>query len=130
MVGPATFVSRNRASEERHLRNEWFKVQATFNSWDNERVELLVGPINWGEDTRGSFWLDDVQIEDVPFLNVNRRVELPNQIVGEEGRVYVEGTDYARIVDPNLGLAWGPDKPGRFGVRQPHPAIRVLPGRR
>jgi hypothetical protein len=109
-------------------RNEWFKVEATFNSWDNEQVELLVGPINWGNDTRGTFWLDQVQIEDVPFLNVNRRAELPNRIVGENGRVYVEGTDYEKIADPNLGLAWGPDKPGRFGVRQAHPTVRVLPG--
>jgi len=109
-------------------RNKWFSKAATFNSWDNEKVSLLVGPINWGKGTKGTFWLDDIRITDVPFLNVNRRPELPNKITDLVGRAYKEGRDYARIMDPKCGWAWGPKSPNHYGVRQGHPEIAVLPG--
>jgi len=120
-------VCQERQVGRRTPRGKWFRVVSTFNSWNNNQVQLLVGPINWGRKGRGMYWLDLVEIEHVPFLNVNRRAELPNVLKGEDGTVYVEGNDYARIVDPKFGRA-RPTRPGKFGVWHEHPRIKILPG--
>jgi hypothetical protein len=109
-------------------RGEWFKVVADFNSWNNDKVSLLVGPIKWGEDAKGTYWLDHVDIEDVPFLNVNRRADLPSELKGADGTVYAEGKDYARIADPRFPAVGPKSEQQGFANRQEHPVIEILPG--
>lgn len=99
---------------------DWVRQVVTFNSLDNAKVRIYMGV--WGKESGGKLWVDDVQIEPVPTLNIIRRDSLPLKIVGEDGTVYEEGRDFEPVTDPKLGHAsW----PGTFGVYHDPPTIRL-----
>ncbi len=99
---------------------DWVRQAVTFNSLDNTKVRIYIGV--WGKESGGKLWVDDVQIEPVPTLNVIRRDSLPLKLVGEDGTTYEEGRDFERVVDPKLGRArWS----GTFGVYHDPPQIRL-----
>lgn len=77
----------------------WRKYDLVFNSLNHSSAQLYVG--TWGGD-RGKFWLDDLSVEEIGLVNVLRRFGTPVTVKGEDGTVYEEGEDYARVVDPNL----------------------------
>ena len=98
---------------------DWTRVSCAFNSMDAEEVRLYAGL--WG-GREGRFWLDDLEIEELGLRAVTRRPGTPVTVTDEEGGVtYVEGEDFAEIVDPNLI---------RFRDPSPGPNIRLLPGSR
>lgn len=78
---------------------DWRKYDLVFNSLNHSSAQLYVG--TWG-GAAGKFWLDDIMLEEIGLVNVLRRPGTPVTVRGENGAVYEEGRDYARIVDPNL----------------------------
>ena len=97
---------------------DWRKVTLGFNSLNHDKVRVYAGA--WGA-RGGRFWIDDMRIEEVGLLNVLRRPGTPVTVRDERsGRLYEEGRDFARIVDPKLNFRWD----------RTAPAIRLLRGRR
>lgn len=110
---------------------DWKRIEVVFNSQDQKEVNLYAGI--WGEGP-GTLWIDDLQIDELPLVNVLRRPGCPVTIRSADGRtVYNEKTDFEPVVDPKLGaVPWGGeyefDHPGaRLVVR---PASRLRPGDR
>jgi hypothetical protein len=97
---------------------DWFQAQLGFNSLGYDKVRISLSP---AEETKGRFWVDGLQIEEVGLLNVLRRPGTPLTVKGEKnGTVYQEGTDYDTIVDPKLSFRFDHDEP----------PVRVLKGGR
>lgn len=79
---------------------DWRRVQALFNSLDNNEVRVYAGV--WGAKT-GTFWVDGMQIDEVGPVNVLRRPGTPIRVKGESnGLVYEEGRDFEKLVDPRM----------------------------
>ncbi|MGQ9486534.1 MAG: hypothetical protein ACUVSE_02090 [Armatimonadota bacterium] len=99
--------------------SDWRKLSLTFNSLANEKVLVYVGL--WGGQS-GRFWVDDWTLEEVGPINVLQRPGTPVTVKSEDGSVvYIEGKDYAPLVDPAFS----------FGdVDRPAPSLKVLPGSR
>lgn len=98
---------------------DWTHVTSSFNSMESEQVRLYAGL--WG-GRAGRFWLDDLELEEIGLRAVVRRPGTPVTVTSDDGAVtYVEGEDFAEIVDPNL-------TPFRAPV--PGPSIRLLPDSR
>lgn len=97
---------------------DWRQITLGFNSWDLDKVRVYFGA--WGARA-GKFWLDDLRIEEAGLVNVLRRPGTPVVVRSESsGTVYLEGVDYAPIVDPTL----------TFRFDHNGPPIRILPGSR
>jgi hypothetical protein len=78
---------------------DWKHYDLGFNSLDNSKAMLYLG--SWyGKD--GKMWWDDLKVEEIGLVNVLRRPGTPVTVRGENGTVYQEGQDYAKIVDPLL----------------------------
>jgi hypothetical protein len=102
----------------------WKRFTFLFNSMDLEAVELYAGV--W-EGKGGTLWLDDWTIEEVGPVNVLRRPGTPVSVRGEDGTVYEEGRDFARLDDPGVH-DWNDDHSARpLVLRQ---GGRILPGTR
>ena len=78
---------------------DWTHYDLGFNSLDNVKGLLYLG--TWG-GTTGKVWWDDFRIDEIGLVNVLRRPGCPVSVRGEDGRVYEEGRDYEKIVDPLL----------------------------
>ncbi|MFA6110282.1 MAG: carbohydrate binding domain-containing protein [Candidatus Latescibacterota bacterium] len=78
---------------------DWTHYDLVFNSLDNDQAMLYVGSW-WGQ--RGSFWWDDLTVEEIGLVNVLRRPGCPVTVRSESGQVYEEGRDYAPVIDPRL----------------------------
>ena len=78
---------------------DWKHYDLAFNSLDNAKGLLYLG--TWG-GTTGKVWWDDFHIDEVGLVNLMRRPGCPVTVRGEDGVVYEEGRDYAKIVDPLL----------------------------
>jgi len=78
---------------------DWKHYDLTFNSLDNISGNLYLG--TWG-GTTGKFWWDDFEMDEVALVNVLRRDGCPVTVRGEDGTVFDEGRDFAKIVDPIL----------------------------
>ncbi len=113
-------------TQEVHIKptQDWTRVEVTFNSSDSTAARIYLGL--W-DGNKGTFWIDDVKLEEVGLLNVIRRDSCPVHVRSEDGTTYAEGTDYAQIADARMGnIPW----PGAFEVyHAPYP-IRILPGSR
>ena len=110
----------------RIARTQDFKrIHVTFNSLDNEQVNLYLGVWRGGE---GKIWWDDVRLEPGGLVNVVRRKGAPLTVTSEDGRtVYVEGRDFADARDPLLGRQpYG----GEYTVWHKPPAVTVPRGSR
>jgi hypothetical protein len=78
---------------------DWKRYDLAFNSLDHTECNLYLG--TWGGES-GKLWWDDLSVDEMGLVNVLRRPGCPVTVRGENGTVYEEGRDYARIVDPYL----------------------------
>ena len=90
-----------------------------FNTLDNEKVAIYFGA--WGGG-RGRLVWQDWKIEEAGLVNVLRRPGAPLSVRGEDGRAYVEGTDFEPVADPKLGNT--PYK-GEYQAWHAAPALRT-----
>jgi hypothetical protein len=98
--------------------SDWRKLTFLFNSLNEDQVSLYAGV--WGGKA-GKFWLDDWSLEEVGPINVLHRRGTPVSVRGSDGTAYVEGKDYAALIDPDFNF-------GR--VDRPAPSLTILPGGR
>ncbi len=84
--------------------NGWKKYDITFNSLDSDTLNVYWGV--WGPTT-GSFWLDDLVLEEVPFVNLIRRSGAPLSVSHSIlDLAYIEGVDFDSLFDPKLGAVY------------------------
>jgi hypothetical protein len=89
--------------DERSLKptQDWQQVEVVFNSLDQSEVHLYAG--QWGGQS-GTFWLDDLALEELALVNVLRRPGCPLTVASSDSRtVYEEGKDYLPVRDEQLG---------------------------
>ena len=104
---------------------DWTRLHATFCSGDSTQVGLYIGAYS---PKGGKIWWSDVQIEPGGFVNLIRRASLPLSIRSEDGKkLYVEGRDFAEIVDPKLGHD---PNPGHFTYWHSPPTVAIPHGSR
>ncbi len=98
---------------------DWKRIEVVFNSLDQKEVNLYAGI--WGEGP-GTLWLDDLELTELPLVNILRRAGCPLLIRSADGRtVYDEKNDFERVVDPKLGaVPWG----GEYEFN--HPGARLV----
>ncbi len=97
---------------------DWKHYDLVFNSMKYSDALLYLG--TWYGKS-GKIWWDDLSIEEIGLVNVLRRPGCPVTVRGENGTVYAEGTDFQKIVDPQL-------HPWR-GYHEP-PVIKLTPNSR
>ena len=104
---------------------DWKKLDVVFNSLDQTEVNLYVG--FWGEG-KGTFWIDDIQLEELALVNVLRRKGCPLSVKSSDGRTtYEEGRDFSPVVDPQLGrVPWE----GEYEFDHAGPVITIKSGSR
>ncbi|HEY1212882.1 MAG TPA: carbohydrate binding domain-containing protein, partial [Bryobacteraceae bacterium] len=80
---------------------DWTQIDYTFNSQASTQIYMYLG--NWGGNT-GSFWLDDVTVEESALIYLTRRSGTPVVMYDPQhpSTVYQEGTDYNYIADPQM----------------------------
>jgi hypothetical protein len=94
----------------------WQKVTEAFNSRGYERVKIS---IEARQGTKGTFWVDDLNVEEAGMVNLLRRPGTPLVVRDEaSGTLYEEGRDYAPVADTILDF--------RFDHQGPD--IELLPG--
>ena len=97
---------------------DWTHYDLSFNSRQFTDAMLYLG--SWyGKE--GKCWWDDLEIHEIGLVNVLRRPGCPVTVRGENGTVYEEGRDFAKIVDPQLHPYVAYHEP---------PIIRLLAGTR
>ena len=98
---------------------DWKTHHVLFNSLSNTAAQIYVGC--WGGKT-GSVWFDDAAMEEVGLVNLVRRDGAPLRIKTEKDEALAEGKDFARVVDPNMGV-----KPwkGSYDVYHEPPVIKT-----
>src|SRR5205085_5588230 len=80
---------------------DWTEVEGVFNSLEESAVNLYAG--QWGGGA-GTFWLDDLRLEELSLVNVLRRPGCPLTVASADGKtVYEEGRDFEPVRDPKLG---------------------------
>jgi hypothetical protein len=97
---------------------DWTRCDLVFNSMEHERAMLYLG--SWGGD-QGTFWWDDLTLEEIGLVNVLRRPGCPVTVRDEAGQIVPEGVDYAPVRDPLLH-PWRPWHEA--------PGIHLVPGSR
>jgi hypothetical protein len=104
---------------------DWKRVDVVFNSLEQKEANLYVGI--WGEGP-GALWVDDLQLEELPLVNVLRRAGCPFAVKSADRPIaFEEGRDFERVVDPQLGaVPWG----GEYEFAHPGARIRISPGSR
>ncbi len=101
---------------------DWKKVDVVFNSLEEREVSLYAG--FWGEG-KGTFWIDDLALEELALVNVLRRKGCPFIIKSADGRVtYDEGRDYEPVADAKLGQV---PFLGEYEFEHPGAVIRITP---
>jgi len=91
------------ADELRVKRNQdWELYHVVFNSQDNTEMSLFLGV--WGGGA-GSAWIDDVELEEMAFVNLVRRDGAPLSVTLPDGTPLKEGRDFRPLVDPKMGRA-------------------------
>ncbi|MEP0814724.1 MAG: carbohydrate binding domain-containing protein [bacterium] len=103
---------------------EWKQYTLIVNSQDTSTLQLYMGI--WGGQS-GTFWLDDVTIENAGLINLIRRPGAPIKVTNESGTVtYTEGVDYEPVSDPLMGIAAG--YPGTYDLYHARPVITIPNG--
>lgn len=99
---------------------DWTQVDVVFNSLDADEVHLYAG--HWGGQS-GTFWIDDLALEELPLVNVLRREGCPFSVTSDDGKtVYEEGKDFHPVQDPKLGQEpWA----GEYNFSHPGPPLRL-----
>jgi hypothetical protein len=98
---------------------DWTVFDYSFNSQSSTAVTMYIGI--WGGFS-GTVWIDDVAVEETALVNVLRRGGTPLKVY-DTTQTYVEGTDYANVVDPALAAS-----PGNYDPWHPPPAVSVPSG--
>ena len=97
-------IAGKRTLSHENLRikrtQDWKQYDIIFDSLDNTDINLYFGV--WG-DANGMLQWKDWKIEEVGLLNALRREGAPCVVASEDGKPFVEGTDYERIEDPHMG---------------------------
>jgi hypothetical protein len=100
--------------------SDWTKYDVVFNTLNWPQVYVYCGV--WG-GTAGTIWFDDFQVEDAGTTNVLRpRAELPTVSEAGKSTTYVEGKDYAPVIDSIMEQNEG-SYPWHTS-----PGFKVLPG--
>ncbi|MCE5273343.1 hypothetical protein LLH00_18855, partial [bacterium] len=96
---------------------EWVRVDLGFNTQDQDSVTISVA----APEGTGTFWVDDLRLEEVGLVNLLRRPGAPLTVKSErDGTVYEEGKDYAPVADTRLDFRFSHDGP----------ALTLVPGGR
>ncbi|MGO9239696.1 MAG: hypothetical protein ACLQBJ_02710 [Bryobacteraceae bacterium] len=116
---------RNECWFERPVdnRREWQSYTTAFNSGPNDKLNFNIAI---EDGLAGKLELADLRIEEVGLLNVLRRAGTPLAVHGENGILYFEGRDYARIADPVMDFLF--DRPS-VAITLPARS-RIKPGER
>ncbi len=122
-----TALANNRDIAPREYRipatSDWQKLTMLFNSLDQQKVNLYAGV--WGAK-QGKVWLDDWAIEEVGPINVLHRAGTPVTVRSDDGATtFVEGEDYAPLVDKEFNFYHNLDRPSPALRLLPHSAIKV-----
>ena len=80
---------------------DWTTHHVVFNSLEFSNANLYVG--TWDGRT-GSVWFDDAILEEVGLVNLVRRDGAPMLVQKDDGSVLVEGRDFVKVTDPNMGI--------------------------
>ncbi len=107
---------------------DWKRCDVCINTLQSDTVGFYFGV--WGANS-GKIWWDDLQIEEIPFVNMIRREGAPIDVVrytsGSGMTVfYGEGVDFDSLWDPKAGhlYSWS----GEFDTYHQPPAFRIKPG--
>lgn len=100
---------------------DWTQHHVIFNSLDNTEVRFYCGA--WGGKA-GKLWLDDAQVEETALVNMVRRAACP-LVVQADGKPLAEGTDFAELRDPKLGMV---PYAGQFDVWHEPPKLTIPAG--
>jgi hypothetical protein len=80
---------------------DWKQVEVIFNSLDEREANLYVGLWETGP---GTFWIDDLKLEELALVNLLRRKGCPLAIKSADARTtYTEGRDFEPVIDAQLG---------------------------
>ena len=101
---------------------DWKRLEVVFNSLEEREVSLYAG--FWG-DGKGTFWLDDLALEELALVNLLRRKGCPFVVKSADGKTtYEEGRDFDPVADPKLGrVPWE----GEFEFDHPGAVIQLTP---
>lgn len=84
---------------------DWKKVNITFNSLDNDTINIYWG--TWDAQS-GKIWWDDLVFEEIPYVNLLRRPGTPLNVSHQLLDIaYIEGIDYDTLIDPKMGRIHG-----------------------
>ncbi len=99
---------------------DWKQLEVIFNSLDQREANLYVGLWEAGP---GTYWVDDLKLEELALVNVLRRKGCPLTVKSADGRTtYVEGRDFEPVVDSQLGqVPWA----GEYEFGHPGPTITL-----
>ncbi len=98
---------------------DWTMHHVVFNSLEFSEANLYVGC--WDGRT-GAVWFDDAKLEEVGLVNLVRRPGAPLVVQKENGPILSEGREYAKVVDPNMGIhPWK----GSYDIWHAPPAIKT-----
>ena len=94
--------------------NGWKKVDMTFNTLDNDSIYVYWGV--WGAKN-GKIWWDDLNFEEVPFVNILRRQGTPVNVTNQSQNIsYTESVDFDSLIDPMLSTYSPYHTPPTFGI--------------
>ncbi|HEY1068160.1 MAG TPA: hypothetical protein VGE52_18700, partial [Pirellulales bacterium] len=97
-------IAGNRVLNYDYLKTEstqdWKTHHVVFNPQEHTQGNLYIGA--W-DGRGGRFLVDDVVVEETPFVNLVRRDGAPLVVTTADGRVLKEGADYEPLVDPLMG---------------------------
>ncbi|MGC4042307.1 MAG: hypothetical protein QM758_00695 [Armatimonas sp.] len=103
---------------------DYTEYHAVFNTLESGKVNVYIGC--WGGN-KGTYWLKDIDLREVGFLNVVRRAGCPLRVVSESGMPYEEGRDFQPVKDERLGtVPW----PGNYEVWHAPPKLKLTPNSR
>ena len=107
---------------------EWHSFSIGFNSLNYDTVTIVISsPMS----REVEYLVDDLSIKEMGVINILRRPGTPLTIRGgdDNGIVYTEGKDYARVIDPfRIASSWNETIDFRFD--HPDPPIEILPNSR
>ena len=106
---------------------KWHHYSIGFNSLNYDTVTIVISSPMTQEV---EYFVDDLSISEMGVINVLRRPGTPVTVRRDRnGIVYVEGRDYAPIVDPfRIDSTWDETIDFRFDHKDP--PIKILPGSR
>lgn len=98
---------------------DWTTHHVVFNSLEFAEANLYLGC--WDGQT-GSLWFDDAKLEEAGLVNLVRREGAPLVVQKEDGPILMEGRDFSKVTDPNMGIhPWK----GSYDVWHTPPTIKT-----